>query len=278
MNIKDKERLTGKQEAVAAAFIKFGNQTEAYRSVYDCSRMKPVSVTRRAVEVFKNEKVKARVSQLQQQHAQALSAAVIEARRPNEELLAKVLYGALEVFLDWQDIAMADPNKIVRHRRINCRHCNGRDHLYQWEDKAEFTRALAAAIDTNNLREKMRPKQSALPLPTDEGGYGFAFNATPHPECPKCRGEGHGDVFITDTGLLGPRERKLYKGTRITKNGVEVLMHDQQEARVNMAKALGMLTEKLKIVDPEKPTEFPALPNDPTEASRVYAAWLKGEA
>ena len=281
MKIRDKDRLTAQQERFCLEFVKRGNATEAFRVAYDCSRMKDKSVNTRAHHVSNNPKVKLRIEQLQDDFKRSTAIAINEAAQQrvaaSNDVLSEVVYGALQVFQHWQDIALADPNKIVRHRRLNCRHCHGVDHRYQWEDREEFARALADMLDINLRRARMKPRQSPLALPTDKGGYGWAFNAPPHPECPKCRGEGTPDVFVTDTGLLDPRERKLYKGTRVTKNGIEILMHDQMEALVNIGKILGMFTEKIKLVDPDAKTDLPALPLDATEASRVYAAFIKGE-
>ena len=34
----------------------------------------------------------------------------------------------------WWDIATADPNDLIQFRRICCRHCHGKKHLYQWSN------------------------------------------------------------------------------------------------------------------------------------------------
>lgn len=61
MNIK----LTPKQEAFCQAFIQTGNKSAAYRMSYNCSKMKNESINRKAVELFDNVNVTARIKQLQ---------------------------------------------------------------------------------------------------------------------------------------------------------------------------------------------------------------------
>ena len=58
--------LTIKQEAFCQAYMRLGDKSAAYREVYSCSKMKPESVNRKAVEVAQNGNVTARIKQLQQ--------------------------------------------------------------------------------------------------------------------------------------------------------------------------------------------------------------------
>ena len=219
--------------------------------------------------------VAARIKELQDKIAEVVAADMRKANQERARATEDVLYGALQVFQHWQAIALADPNKIISVRRICCRYCHGVGHHYQWRDKQEFAEAQAKRIDENISRKV--GKMPALPPLTDPGGYGFAFNAEPHATCPRCRGEGSVNVLLHDTNKLGPREALLYRGVKMKADGsVEVLMHDQSKALENMAKALGMLVEKVKFVDPKDKDTIPALPLDPVEASKVYAQYLKG--
>ena len=61
MNIK----LTPKQEAFCQAYIQTGKKSAAYRMSYNCSKMKNESINRKAVELFDNGNVTARIEQLQ---------------------------------------------------------------------------------------------------------------------------------------------------------------------------------------------------------------------
>ena len=61
--------LTIKQEKAVQAFIRLGDKSAAYREAYDCSRMKDASVHRKAVELFQNVKLTARIADIQQKAA-----------------------------------------------------------------------------------------------------------------------------------------------------------------------------------------------------------------
>lgn len=144
-----------------------------------------------------------------------------------------------QILQDWADIALADPRELVTHRRVNCRHCHGDDFGYQWVSADEYVAATVAwELSVRNGRPVgPQPQLNAL---------GFRANAEPHPDCPHCNGEGFGEVFIPDFRKLSPRAVKLLAGVKQTKNGIEVVMHDQQRARDNVAKFLGMLIDRVK--------------------------------
>lgn len=96
-------------------------------------------------------------------------------------------------------IVQADPNQLAQFRRVNCRYCWGENHLYQWRDIAEFDKAAAQA----SIDGKPEPEY---------GGLGFVDNAIPNPDCPKCCGEGTGQLYMADTTLLDGDARQLYAG------------------------------------------------------------------
>ncbi|HEM8139939.1 TPA: terminase small subunit [Providencia rettgeri] len=58
--------LTTKQENFCLAYIETGNASEAYRTAYNTSKMKPESINRKAKELLDNGKITARVNELQQ--------------------------------------------------------------------------------------------------------------------------------------------------------------------------------------------------------------------
>lgn len=135
-------------------------------------------------------------------------------------------------------IATADPNELSLHRRVCCRHCFGKDHAYQWDDEAEFDEATAKAMKTKGAM-----------LPTDEGGFGFDKTERPHPKCPKCKGEGHGDVLWGDTRDASPAAKALFSRVKKTKDGFEIVTHDQLAAMSMVARYLGMFAEKGTALD-----------------------------
>lgn len=123
-----------------------------------------------------------------------------------------------ELIHQYMSIANADPNELTQHRRNNCRYCWGENHLYQWRDIQEFDRTAAL----NAKDGKAEPEY---------GGLGFVDCALPNPECPKCSGEGVGQVHFVDTSTIDGNARWLYAGVKQTKDGLQLMMHDQDSAR-----------------------------------------------
>lgn len=85
--------LTPKQEAFCQAYIETGNASEAYRKAYDCERMKPDSVNRKAKELLDHVKISARLAELREMVAKrhevtvdSLIAELDEARNLAKEL------------------------------------------------------------------------------------------------------------------------------------------------------------------------------------------------
>lgn len=129
-------------------------------------------------------------------------------------------------------IVKADPNELAQFRRVNCRYCWGDNHLYQWRDIAEFDKAAEKA------------SKDGKPAP-EYGGLGFVDNAIPNPDCPKCCGEGRGEIHIADTTMLDGDARLLYAGAKYGKFGVEILMEDKGVARRELLKYLANLKKPL---------------------------------
>ena len=123
-------------------------------------------------------------------------------------------------------ITRADPNAITQYRRVNCRFCWGEKNHYQWRDSDEIDKAQAKAASGKG------------PIPDTEGGIGFVDNADPNPECPKCQGEGRGEILISDTRDLEKDEQNFYLGVKQTKNGIEVLTESKQAARAMLLKII----------------------------------------
>ena len=122
-------------------------------------------------------------------------------------------------------IVQADPNQLAQFRRVNCRYCWGENHLDQWRDIAEFDKAAAQA------------SRDGKPEP-EYGGLGFVDNAIPNPDCPKCCGEGTGQLYMADTTLLDGDARQLYAGAKLGKFGVEILLEDKAAARRELIKLI----------------------------------------
>jgi len=152
------------------------------------------------------------------------------------------LFGAVEVLREWVMIATADPTKIVRNRQLNCRHCWGLGHEYQWS-----AREYAKACDDAARHVDRKGQPAPLEPPSCAGGFDWTFNRTPHPSSPECRGEGVADTYFEDMSKLGPAERRLIAGIKMTKDGCEVKMRDQDGALAKIAQHLGLLVEKREL-------------------------------
>jgi len=252
-------KLTEKQANFVKAYVETGNATEAYRRSYDCSRMKPATIGQMAHDMTKHPKISAIISDLQKTR------------------LDDVVMSAKDVVRNWILIASADPRELINHRRVNCRHCWGVAHKYQWRDDDELNEEIARAIDWNatcNARNKKPRKE----VPDGAGGLGFKSNRAPHPDCPRCHGEGTGDVFVSDFNNLSPAAAALYNGVKVTKDGIEVKMRDRDQALLNLAKWLGVHKPDTTNVTvnngPVVTTPQEVLPTDPIELAKFYKEFI----
>ncbi|WP_343529295.1 terminase small subunit [Yokenella regensburgei] len=134
-------------------------------------------------------------------------------------------------------IINADPNEIAQYRRVNCRHCWGEGHGYQWRDIAEQLQAEAKAqIDKK-------------PPPDVSGGIGFTDSMDPNPDCPRCNGEGKGEAHFNDTRDLEGDARYLLQGVKVGKCGVEIVISDKDAARRELARLLVINGSDARRVD-----------------------------
>ena len=187
------------QQAKFAMLVAQGKKlVEAYRLVGYESEGNAAYVT--ASQLLRNPKVFRAISYFRNQYQKRYTADL--------DLLVSQLMA----------IVLADPNQLAQFRRVNCRYCWGENHLYQWRDIAEFDKAAAQA------------SRDGKPEP-EYGGLGFVDNAIPNPDCPKCCGEGTGQLYMADTTLLDGDARQLYAGAKFGKFGVEILLEDKAAAR-----------------------------------------------
>lgn len=164
-----------------------------------------------------------------------------------EARLKRVEYSQDQMFNRLFTMLTADVNEIIEHRRENCRHCHGKDFLYQWIDEDEHEK-VCAEID-RNLEDGEVPN-----YPSDAGGFGFDSHAAPNPDCPKCGGDGWGRVHVHDTRYLSPGARLIYDGVKQTKEGMEAKVTDRLAVARLMMQHMGMLDPKLTLKgDSENP-------------------------
>lgn len=208
------KKLTAKQQAFADEYLKDLNGTQAaIRAGYS-----PKTANEQAARLLANVSVQEAIRE------------AMDKRQKRLEISADM------VLKRWWDIANANPNELVQYRRDCCRHCYGVDHRYQWIDQDEFQ----AAVDSAKARK-------AKVLPSDAGGFGFVATMEPNPKCPKCNGEGHGHMHVSDTRKLSPAALALFAGVKSGKEGLQVLMQSQEQALINVARHLGMFNDKLEV-------------------------------
>lgn len=225
-------KLTRKQEQFCIELVECGNQTEAYRRAYAIKTMSDGACCIEAKRLVKNPLVALRID--------ALKGAIVEKAEIDGAALVKQLV----------EIAVADPNELVQHRRVCCRWCHGIAHAYQWKHRGEFQyryeeweEAARAWQESEAKRAEMtnsEPRRFRTAEPSDVGGFGFRANEEPHPECPECLGEGIDEVFVADTSKLTGPARRLYAGAKMTKHGVEIMMHSQDNARKLLGEHFGI--------------------------------------
>ena len=130
-------------------------------------------------------------------------------------------------------VAYADPRELVEYWRGACRYCHGKFHRYQYT-AGEWDKVMTGHADK---QEKAAEADMPAPkAPDPKGGVGYVVSAEPNPDCPECGGIGEGRTIVKDTRNLSPAALALYAGIKQTKDGIEVLMHDQARARETLAK------------------------------------------
>lgn len=137
-----------------------------------------------------------------------------------------------EIIHQLSSIASMDPNELTQYRRVNCRYCWGEDHQYQWNDMDEYERACDLAVKNESS-------------PPEFGGIGFVGSAVPHPECPRCFGEGIGQQFFADSTMLDGPARWGYLGVKETMNGLEMKIASPEAARKELLAYLKATKGKL---------------------------------
>lgn len=254
------------------AYLETGNASEAYRRAYDTTRMLPATINNNASVLLQHPGIAARIAQ---QRDATINAATIDRA------------GVLSLLTE---IATADPNELMQIQVRNCRHCWGVKFKKQWKNADEFAIALAASIDgsAEDMRRWERdvalgsklPQPEPRELPSDEGGYGFDVMASPNLECPVCLGEGHVVPIVKDTRKLKGAAKRLYAGFKQTKEGIEIKIQDQAQARAILAKEYGIGKEGPAVAvqvnnQTNIQTENVTIATDAQEASRQYQELMK---
>lgn len=180
-----------------------------------------------------------------EQAARLLAKASIQAaiREAMAARSARTEISADAVLRELWAIGTADPGELIEFRRGACRYCYGRGHRYQ-ETAAELeARHGRWILDKAAAGDDLAKLFVAFDA---QGGTGFDPRKAPHPDCPECFGEGIGQAHIKDTRTLSDDARRLYAGVKVTREGVDLRMHDKQGALIQVGRHLGMFTDKIE--------------------------------
>ena len=141
--------------------------------------------------------------------------------------------------------ATADVNELVEYRVRCCRHCWGKGFRHQ-ETPAEQERRRADWSKVVTRGDDNQPIEAF----DEQGGLGWDPRREPNAKCPECFGEGIGDVVLKDSARASPAAKLLYAGARVTKDGVQVQVHDQDDALIQVGRHLGMFPSKIEASGP----------------------------
>lgn len=165
---------------------------------------------------------------------------------------------------DWWDIANADFNEVCEYRRVCCRFCWGIDNRYQWTSEAEYADKLDEAI------------RLSRPAPDMAGGFGFNGTKDPSEHCPACFGQGIGTEHFHDTRKLSRRGKLIYRGVKRTKDGIQVMLADPDQARVNLARMLGAFKDTVTLPGQAQVVQVAPAPVPLDQAQQTYMRLVRG--
>jgi len=149
-----------------------------------------------------------------------VAAAIAEEQRMRGRELTLTTHDVLARLMQ---VAWSDASEVMEIRRVNCRHCHGRDFHRQ------FTKAELLDRHDNGL-DPIDPHNAGVFDPWED----------PHPDCPQCGGLGEVTTFLKDSRYLTPAGRAIYAGLRQTRRGLELIAPDQTRALIQLGKHLGL--------------------------------------
>jgi hypothetical protein len=92
--------------------------------------------------------------------------------------------------------------------------------------------------------------------------------------------EGTGQVIgqrvqLAPTDSYSDAEALVYEGAEQTLHGIKLHMASKSDAREALARHHGLFNDKLLLAKTGELPDLPPLPDDPVEAARLYAEWVK---
>lgn len=147
-----------------------------------------------------------------------------ELQKAMEARAARTEIDADWVLKRWVRMVEADPNELIQYRRGACPSC--------WPAEAWET-----GLENEPLGGSLKRDKDDRWIPSGD----------PNPACPACHGVGGGHVWVADTRNLSDSAKAIYAGVKLGKDGLQVLMHDQPAALLNVARHLGMFIERKEV-------------------------------
>lgn len=244
--------LTPQQEIFAQAVVSLNNQAAAYRAAYTVGNAtKWTTVSSEASRLVADPEVGRRIQELRD-----IAAASV------------CLPTAAQRIAEMREVEQSNPDEIIGIRWVNCRHCRGVGHGFQWRDDVEYAAACDVALAPGGRGK----------LPSMDGGFGFNGTMEPVSDCPVCWGVGDQRPFVADTSKLSRGAARLYRGAKIKADGsIEILLADKSKYTDMLNRIQGIYKDSTAAMPPVANTATQAAAaKTPEERQRTYLRLVSG--
>ncbi|MFP4501191.1 MAG: terminase small subunit [Candidatus Hydrogenedentota bacterium] len=159
--------LTPKEQQAVQVFFTTGSQVEAYRAAYDCKRMKPETIHKRAGELFRREKVWAVV----EAERARLRKEFALGREQFLQQLAAIAFACFDdvAYMEDEQLIFKDTTVLPDHVRKAVKRIrmdpNGGHKSIEMHDKIAAMRLMAQILGL--LDNKQQPEQPPLVVHMD---------------------------------------------------------------------------------------------------------------
>jgi phage terminase small subunit len=185
----------------------------------------------------------------------------------------------------------ADPTEISGVWRVPCRHCWGENNRFQYTEPEMYYIEQAHSYGENNWPQACITGEFGLAIKAHaiaaynagkksldidiKGGGGYSRIREINSDCPQCHGIGEAMAYICDTRYMSDGAKKLFKGVKITSQGLEVITLDKQNVLNILARdtQVGVERRELTINLPRTQQEFEeVIEKMSTEELEVFVA------
>lgn len=110
--------LTPKQEKLCQKFIELGNASEAYRQSYNAENMKPETIHRKVHDLLKQDKIAARVRELQLKIEEKFEITAIQKKKWLQEVVESCIKPMIKTVesgdvTDQIQVGLVDPKAVI---------------------------------------------------------------------------------------------------------------------------------------------------------------------